>query len=115
MNTKLNRAMELAAVEVLRQTGVDVLEAALVAKRALRTGSRWLHTRSRWPRGWWHGTCIMSSGSMPRVMRILPGTVMPGAMRPNHGRAHECECYSCFFHMIAFSLEFEDVGRVIYF
>ncbi len=38
MKTKPNRQTELAAVEVLRQTGVDVLEAALVAKRALEAG-----------------------------------------------------------------------------
>ena len=38
MKTKSNRQTELAAVEVLRQTGVDVLEAALVAKRALEAG-----------------------------------------------------------------------------
>ncbi len=38
MKTKSNRQKELAAVEVLRQTGVDVLEAALVAKRALEAG-----------------------------------------------------------------------------
>ncbi len=38
MKTKTDRKTELAAVEVLRQTGVDVLEAALVAKRALEAG-----------------------------------------------------------------------------
>ena len=38
MKTKSDRKTELAAVEVLRQTGVDVLEAALVAKRALEAG-----------------------------------------------------------------------------
>ena len=38
MKTKSNKTMELAAIEVLRQTGVDVLEAALVAKRALEAG-----------------------------------------------------------------------------
>ena len=38
MKTKSDRQTELAAVEVLRQTGVDVLEAALVAKRALEAG-----------------------------------------------------------------------------
>ena len=38
MKTKSDRTKELAAVEVLRQTGVDVLEAALVAKAALEAG-----------------------------------------------------------------------------
>ena len=38
MKTKSDRTTELAAVEVLRQTGVDVLEAALVAKAALEAG-----------------------------------------------------------------------------
>ena len=38
MKTKYDRKTELAAVEVLRQTGVDVLEAALVAKAALEAG-----------------------------------------------------------------------------
>ncbi len=38
MKTKSNKTMELAAIEVLQQTGVDVLEAALVAKRALEAG-----------------------------------------------------------------------------
>ena len=38
MKTQSDRQTELAAIEVLRQTGVDVLEAALVAKRALEAG-----------------------------------------------------------------------------
>ena len=40
MKTKSDKQTELAAMEVLRQTGVDVLEAALVAKRALEAGRR---------------------------------------------------------------------------
>ena len=38
MKTKLSKNEECAAIEVLRQTGVNVLEAALVAKRALEAG-----------------------------------------------------------------------------
>lgn len=41
MNTEAMTTIEdreLAALEVLRSTGVDVLEAALVAKEALKSG-----------------------------------------------------------------------------
>ena len=38
MKTNLSTSEELAAIEVLRQTGVDVLEAALIAKSALEAG-----------------------------------------------------------------------------
>ena len=38
MKTEPSKNEELAAIEVLRQTGVNVLEAALVAKRALEAG-----------------------------------------------------------------------------
>ena len=38
MKTKPNKYEECAAIEVLRQTGVNVLEAALVAKTALEAG-----------------------------------------------------------------------------
>ena len=37
MNTKIDNE-ELAALEVLKQTGVNVLEATLVAKEALKVG-----------------------------------------------------------------------------
>lgn len=38
MKTKPSKNEELAAIEVLRQTGVDVVEAALIAKTALEAG-----------------------------------------------------------------------------
>ena len=38
MNKKIDNQAELAAIEVLRSTGIDILEAALVAKAAIEAG-----------------------------------------------------------------------------